>query len=510
MKIQTILLLILLTTAFSGSAQSTFVTSIGASGVDQASSIIQTTDSGYAVIGTSFTGSTSDILLARLDKSGNLLWQKNYGGPANDQGLSLAVLPSGGFLLCGNTRSFGTGGDVILIKTDTNGDTLWTKVYGTAGDDYGKVIELTQGGNYRINGVYFAGGTNKPGIMTVDSNGVFIAANFVANQFASPDYRSHYLHANKMGITGGSQMLIFTDTMGVYSGILSYGSAAKSIDACYLPGGYYASVYWADYGTASTNAGLILTDTLGVKVWNKKFSTADDDLPLWVKPDGHGGILLTIMKRNPSTYIASMVMMAIDLLGNIKWQHTYGINSTYDQQPVNAIATLDGGYALIGSYAVSGSFTNYDMLIIKTDSLGASGCDYTVSNSTVANSIENAASTATAFSASLVNSGLMVAPANAAGAAQYTVRCTSVSTSLQELEELQVRLWPNPSKDLLHLDLKETGTLKYSVLDLQGRLVDNGALNANRTINISELSPGVYCLQITGLSVAATLRFVKD
>jgi hypothetical protein len=494
----------------SGFAQSTFVTTLGATGVDQANNIVQTADSGFAVVGTSFTGSTSDMVLARLDKNGNLLWQKKYGGTANDQGLSLVSLPSGGFVLCGNTRSYGSGGDVLLVKTDANGDTLWSKVYGTAGDDYGKVLELTAGGNYRINGVYFAGGTNKPGIMTVDSNGVFIAANFVANQFASPDYRAHYLHGNKMGITGGSEMMIFTDTLGIYSGVLSYGSAAKSIDACYLPQGYYASVYWADYGSASTNAGLLLTDTLGVKVWNKKFTTNDDDLPLWVKPDGHGGILLAVMKRNPSTFNASMVLIAVDLTGAIKWQHTYGINASYDHQPGNVIATFDGGYALVGSYTVGGSFNNYDMLIYKTDSTGAAGCDFTLSNVTVANSIENSASSPSPYSAALVNTGTRVAPVNLTYTGVYTVRCSSVSTSLAELNNADIDFWPNPVKDILYIDRKGTVVSNYTITDLSGRIHSSGNSVSGNMLDLSGLQNGIYFLKLSTSDGSVVIRLIKE
>jgi hypothetical protein len=81
------------------------------------------------------TGSTGDFWLLRLDKSGNIIWEKTYGGPGNDVPASLVVLPNG-FIMAG-TSSSGVGGektdslrgvfDYWVIAVDTNGVVQWDK-----------------------------------------------------------------------------------------------------------------------------------------------------------------------------------------------------------------------------------------------------------------------------------------------------------------------------------------------------------------------------------------------
>jgi hypothetical protein len=488
------------------SAQSTFVTTLSTTGTDRISAVAETSDSGYVMVGSTATGNTTDMMLAKVNKVGNLLWQKKIGGTANEEGLAIKVLPWGGIIATANTKSYGTGGDVMLVKMNADGDTLWTKVYGTNGDDYGRVLEITDGGNYRITGVFFAGGTNKPGILTVDSNGVFVASKFVANQFASPDYRAHYLHGNKMGITGGSQMMMFTDTLGVYSGLLNYGTAAKSIDACYLPGGYYAVVYWADFGSLNSNAGLFVADTNGTKIFNKKFSTADDDLPIWVKPDGKGGILLAVQRRDPNTYISKMAVINCDMQGNILWQQVYNTTANIDHQIGDVIPTSDGGYLVVGSYDSNGSFTNYNGIIIKTDSVGNSGCDATANNATAGTGLDNTPQSANSFNSALNANGLRVGPVTTSFSPTYTVRCSSVSTGISNVKGVTIEVYPNPAHDILYI--KNAQVKDVAVRDLSGRVVMMVA--DSNSIDISSLQHGVYLMSVSYDKGSCVMTFVKE
>lgn len=79
-----------------------------------------------------------DTFLARYDSNGNEIWFKNYGGTADDSGGKIIVSNDSGIVFSGTTYSFGHGaGDLYLIKTNINGDTLWTKTYGGSNDDMG-------------------------------------------------------------------------------------------------------------------------------------------------------------------------------------------------------------------------------------------------------------------------------------------------------------------------------------------------------------------------------------
>lgn len=81
----------------------------------------------------------ADILLVILvvcfsysvNTNAQIIFQKTYGGTGSDVGSSVKQTADGGYIITGNTQSFGAGGgDVYLIKTDTAGDILWSKTYG--------------------------------------------------------------------------------------------------------------------------------------------------------------------------------------------------------------------------------------------------------------------------------------------------------------------------------------------------------------------------------------------
>lgn len=97
--------------------------------------VIQTQDSGFVITGSMFAGSVNNLFLSKVDKFGNLLWSKNYGGTKNDYGTSIDLCMDGGFIISGSTYSFATGqftnSDIWLLKTNSDGDTSWTKTYGT-------------------------------------------------------------------------------------------------------------------------------------------------------------------------------------------------------------------------------------------------------------------------------------------------------------------------------------------------------------------------------------------
>ncbi len=117
----------------------------GGSGSDWGEKVVLTLDSGYAIAGytNSFGAGGFDFYLIRADSLGDPEWTKTYGGTDWDYGRSLVQLDDSGFILVGETYSFGEGNrDAYIIRTDKNGDTLWTRTYGGPEDDYASDIIL--------------------------------------------------------------------------------------------------------------------------------------------------------------------------------------------------------------------------------------------------------------------------------------------------------------------------------------------------------------------------------
>jgi len=116
--------------------------------------VIRTQDGNYVATGQTWPVGSGDVFLMKFDDNGDTLWMRNYGGDLTEAGMSVKQTPDGGFIITGGTWSYGEGqGDVYLIRTDSEGDTLWTRTYGGNLDDIGYCIDITFDGGYIITGM---------------------------------------------------------------------------------------------------------------------------------------------------------------------------------------------------------------------------------------------------------------------------------------------------------------------------------------------------------------------
>ena len=128
---------------------------------DLAYSVARNSDGGFIVAGVtySFGAGTPNVYLLRIDSLGDTLWTRSYGGANPDLAHSARPTADSGFIICGTTYSYGAGGaDVYLIKTDAHGDTVWTRTYGGARDDVGWSVVQTKDQGY-----FIVGNTNSYG-----------------------------------------------------------------------------------------------------------------------------------------------------------------------------------------------------------------------------------------------------------------------------------------------------------------------------------------------------------
>lgn len=109
----------------------------GGSDTDRAYAILEISDGYLLAGGTSSQGAgSSDAWLIKTDENGNLLWEKTFGGSAYDMAHSIVSIWNDGYLLAGWTDSQGTGNyDAYLVKTDFDGNLQWEKTFGSSGDD---------------------------------------------------------------------------------------------------------------------------------------------------------------------------------------------------------------------------------------------------------------------------------------------------------------------------------------------------------------------------------------
>ena len=135
-------------------AQQTWIKTCGGKHDDRGYSVQQTTDGGYIVAGYTYSFRDTilgDVYLIKTNASGDTLWTKSFGGTNVDVGWSVQQTSDGGYIIAGQTASFGAGySDVYLIKTNASGDTTWTRTYGGIYGDLGYSVRQTSDGGYII------------------------------------------------------------------------------------------------------------------------------------------------------------------------------------------------------------------------------------------------------------------------------------------------------------------------------------------------------------------------
>lgn len=139
-----ILTLVAVLITISINAQTTFQKTYGGTAMDEAKSVKQTFDGGYIIVGTttSFGAGGRDVLVIKTNAVGDTLWTKTLGGAIdNEYGYCVQQTLDSGYIVSGVAFSFNdVSGDVYVVKLAANGDIVWTRTYGGLGYEWGVLI----------------------------------------------------------------------------------------------------------------------------------------------------------------------------------------------------------------------------------------------------------------------------------------------------------------------------------------------------------------------------------
>ncbi len=127
----------------------------GGSGSEGADAlIIDSLDNIYvAGMTRSFGTGEPDVALLKYDSNGNLLWQRVWDKGDIDYATSLAVDDDGNLYVCGNTYSFGAGeGDALVLKYDSSGNLVWDRTWGGSDNDFAYGAAIDESGNLLVTG----------------------------------------------------------------------------------------------------------------------------------------------------------------------------------------------------------------------------------------------------------------------------------------------------------------------------------------------------------------------
>ena len=347
----------------------------GGTNDDEAYALVQTSDGGYALAGwtRSFGAGAIDFWLVKTDASGNMLWNKTYGGTGYDDLYSMVQTSDGGYALAGYTQSFGTYGGFWLVKTDASGNIQWNKTYGTTINDWAYALVQTVDGGYALAGIGFAN------LVKTDASG-----NMQWNKTYGSGYSESVLQSliqtgdggyALAGYTGSSGVgmddfwLVKTDASGNMLWNKTYGGTGDDMARSVIQtgDGGYALVGWTDsFGAGGDDFWLVKTDASGNMLWNKTYGGDTADEAYSVVQTGDGGYALAGSTWS-SGHDGDFWLVKTNSNGNLLWSNTYG--GTSDESAYSIVRTSDGGYALAG-YTDSFGAGGDDFWLVKTDASG--------------------------------------------------------------------------------------------------------------------------------------------
>lgn len=299
----------------------------GGAGSEMGNTVQATSDGGYVVAERtdSFGAGMADAWVIRLNADGDIVWQKAFGGAGNEFARSVRQTSDGGFVVLGYTNSFGAGGfDVWLLRLDSGGAILWQKTYGGASSDFGHSVQQTGDGGFILAGV-----------------------------------------TSSFGAGSSDAWLIKTDVDGNVTWQKAYGGAsgdsAFSVQSL-SGGGYVLGGSTNSFGSGLSDGWVLRVDDAGVPVMQKCFGTTANEVFQSVRETPDGGLVAAGhgIAFGFGGWDVWVMRLASD--DSVSWQKAYGgaaLDQAFSLQP-----TPDGGCITAGFTVSFGSGLN-DVWVLK-------------------------------------------------------------------------------------------------------------------------------------------------
>ena len=368
-------------------AQPTYQRLIGQSGNQHAWAVVSTEEKGVLVLGTT----NGDLALVRVDSVGSILWSRVIDGV--DLATCAVQNPDSGFSIIGSTTSFGSGNDdFTYMRTDKYGQLLASKVYGTSSQDRSFGLIRTPDGNLLFSGDYqLSGGFNDEGVLTkIDPNGNVLWHKVYTSSGSNEDKMFRLVYTMDGGIvsTGTTDRpglggtfdadLLKVDPVGNVLWSYNVGGSGRDhpqglVEA--VDSGFYLLCHTQSWGAGGFDVLLIKTDRLGNIQWGKTYGTPSTDysINMLLLDDG---LALCGYTNGAGFGGVDIYLIRTDLDGNVVWAKTYGSssNEVIEWRGYPLCQFSDGGFGIVATTTGLGA-VGEDMLLIRTDSLGNSGCN---------------------------------------------------------------------------------------------------------------------------------------
>ncbi len=386
-------LLLFLVTGLLGSmsvGQIKFQRTYGGTGSDEGQSVVVTSDSGFVIVGhtTSTASSNSNLFLMKLNKNGNVKWNKIIAVSKNDYVRSLAQTRDSGFILCGYAINQSGMISPLVVKTTSLGEVQWARTYTNLSTAYAFCAQQTHDGGYILAGYGLSGGNGWDGLLIrTDSVGTIKWQNFYGGLTTDGlDYVNEladgsFLAAGwnyEVGV-GPDSWLLKVSGDGVLLWSKNYGGSGNEDIQAAIPskrGGFLATGVTTSYGGGSNDILLFNTDSTGGLRWMKAYGGFSDERgQASMIENSDGTIVVTGYTSSYGQGGAGIFFLKTDSAGSLLTFKVYGGSGGEDGRAIRR--TPDNGYVIVG-WTASYGIGNHDVYVVKTDSNASSGCnDYT-------------------------------------------------------------------------------------------------------------------------------------
>ncbi|TET22424.1 MAG: T9SS type A sorting domain-containing protein [Candidatus Stahlbacteria bacterium] len=357
----------------------------GGDDYDYAWSVQQTSDGNYIVVGStwSFGAGKSDCWLLKVDDKGDTLWARTYGESESDFGLYVQQTSDGGYIITGSKTSVKEGDqDVWLFKTDSQGELLWEKSYGKDEHDYAWCVQQTSEGGYIIAGVkdYAKTGCVCPRawLLKTDSQGDTLwTRSYGGDETSGAAYYvtetsdSGYVVVGQLALdlflfkvnSDGDSLWTHTHSRGDYQHV---GCCLQETPD---KGFIITGVSFAPPESNASKVWLLKTDSVGDTLWTHTYGEEKLNIGEHVSITSDGGYIITGGRDYVGPGWGDLYLIKTDSEGDEEWNRTYGKTEAETDWGNCVQQTSDGGYIIAGDTESYGAGAS-DLWLIKTDSLG--------------------------------------------------------------------------------------------------------------------------------------------
>ncbi len=368
---------------FAQMADTVWTKRFGGNRWDEGSSVRRLDDGGYIITGysASFGDALGDFYVVRTDYHGNTIWENTYGGNDWDWAYCLATAPAGGFVTVGYSQSFGEGiGTIYFIKINGGGQIEWTKTYGSQFNDDARCVQRTK--QHGIgNGYIICGWTHHPEYMRdvylirTDYDGDTLWTKRYGEDndelgywvSQTPDYGYVVTGAVRYNDNLCTDMyLLKTDPYGNTLWSRNYGGenyeCAYQVIQDYHSGGYVLIGESKSFGTGDYDIYMVKTDAEGDTVWTRTYGGPGDEhgYKVLYEPDGY------VIVGSTESYGAGdfdIWLIKTDVDGNAIGARTYG-GRGFDYG-FSVIKTDNNEYLITGTTGSFSSNGTFDAYLLK-------------------------------------------------------------------------------------------------------------------------------------------------